>query len=130
MNKLTSIFVEGSVSHSPLNKKEGYKLYSTWLDLFAHDLKDSNGKYAIGNYIWESYYSGRLPSINGSKALELYRSKAIEDYYIICENGEQAYDCKSANWPNIYGEEAILFPKSKSWSLVFSHEETVHYVVP
>ena len=130
MTELAPIFMRESVDHSQLSKKEGYRIHQEWLEIFAEELKNSRGKFAIGNYIWESYLSGVLPSTDGDGAIEIYSMKPIEEYYVICDSGEIVFKCKSDHWPNLFGKEAIVFPKSKLWSLVYSHEETVHYVEP
>jgi hypothetical protein len=130
MMPLAEIFEESKVEHTQLSKKEGYKIHHEWLELFARKLMDSSGKFKIGNYVWEAYWSGLLPSIDGDEASRLYRSKPIEDYYVIYENGRTVFDCRSISWPNFFRNEVIVFPKSKLWSMVYSHEETVHYVEP
>ena len=130
MKSLAEIFAGEGVEHTQLSKKVGYKIHRDWLELFAGKLKDPSGKFKIGNYIWEAYCSGILPSIGGDDASRLYYSKPMEDYYVIYENGQEVFDCRSSKWPNFFLNEVIVFPKSKSWSIVYSHEETVNYVEP
>jgi hypothetical protein len=130
MKSLAEILEEDSVVHTRISKREGYKIHHEWLELFAKKLKDQSGKYKIGNYIWEAYWSGVLPSISGDEAFDHYRSSPIEDYYVIFENGEEVFSCRSGKWPNFFSNEVIVFPISKSWSMVFSHEETIHFVKP
>lgn len=98
--------------------------------MFAQELKGPNGKFNVGNFIWESYWSGFLPSIDGDDAINLYRTSPIEDFHLIVENGQEVFDCHSNHWPDFHGYEVIVLPKSQSWSVVYSHEETIHYVRP
>jgi len=130
MKSLYNIFHDDQIEYIRLGKKEGYKTHREWLQLFAKKLQDSNGKFNIRNYIWESYMSGLLPSISGNKVITLYQSKPIESYYVIYENGREVFYCKSETWPSFFANEVIVLPESKNWSVVFSHEETVHYVEP
>lgn len=123
-------FKEERVENTSLSKKDGYKIHHEWLELFANKFRDPNGKFKTGNYIWEAYHSGSLPSVSGSEGSSLYQSKPVEEYYVIYENGQQAFDCKSDAWPIFLFNEAIVFPKSKTWSAVFSHEGTAYYVEP
>lgn len=130
MKSLSEIFEDERVAYSALNKKEGFDVHNEWLELFANKLKDSKGKFRVGQYIWELYWSGLLPSIDGDEGFNLYQSKPLEDFYVIYENGREVFDCSSTSWPNFSVNEVIVFPKSKSWSMVYSHEETMHYVEP
>jgi len=42
----------------------------------------------------------------------------------------EVYQCSYKAWPISLFNEAIVFPKSKTWSAVFSHEGTAYYVEP
>ena len=128
MKSLPEIFEENKVEHTLLNKKAGYKLHHEWLELFASKLKDATGKFRYGNYIWEAYWAGLLPSINGNDASRLYHDQPIEKYHVIYDSGQQVFGCRSNDWPNFFHNEVIVFPESKKWSMVYSHEETMHFV--
>ena len=114
MKSLARIFQDENVESIRLSKKEGYEIHREWLELFAKKLRDSKGKFKIGNYIWEAYWSGQLPSVDGDEGTSLYQSKPLEDYYVIYENGREVFECKSDVWPNFFRNEVIVFPKKEN----------------
>jgi len=130
MKSIESNFIENEIEYSPLSRKEGFSIHHDWLELFAWKVKEQTGKYTINGYVWEAYWSRLISSLTGDDGMNEYQSKNSEDYYVIYENGETVFDCSGTTWPNLFRLEAIVFPKSKMWSMVFSHEETVHYVEP
>ena len=74
--------------------------------------------------------SGLLPSLDGDAGLQYYQSRDKEEFYLMHENGNTVFNCQSAKWPCFLSLEVIVLPKSKEWSMVFSHEQTMHYVEP
>ena len=74
--------------------------------------------------------SGLLPSLDGNAGMQYYQSREREEFFIIHENGKSVFDCDRIGWPGFLSLEVIVFPKSKEWSMVFSHEQTMHYVEP
>lgn len=130
MRTLEKSFEESRVEYSKLNRKDGYALHHQWLELFAWKVKEKTGKYTINGFVWEAYWAGIIPSIRGEEGLRRYQGRLIEDYYIIFENGDEVFSCSSSEWPDFFGMEVIVFPCSKTWSMVFSHEQSVHYVEP
>ena len=130
MKSLTDIFNDQQVENILSGRKDGYKIYHEWLELFAKELREPNGKFKTGKFIWEAYWARVLPSVNGNKAITLYQSKPVEEFYAIYEDGHEVFKCKSDTWPNFISRDVIVFPASKTWSVVFSHEGTVHYVEP
>jgi len=130
MKKITSIFEANEIVYSPLSRKEGFSIHHEWLELFAWKVKEQTGKYTINGYVWEAYWSRLISSLDGDKGINKYQSKEAEDYYVVFENGQIVFDCVGSVWSNLFSIEAIVFPKRKEWSMVFSHEKTAHYVEP
>lgn len=128
MNRIEKILNLKKISFYVLSKKDGYKIYHSWLEQFANEVKQQTGKYTTNGFVWGAYWSGLIPSLDGDEGIQHYQSKDTEDFYIIYENGNKVLSCGSCTWPNLFSTEAIVFPKSKEWSMVFSHEETMHYV--
>lgn len=128
MATIEDILQLNNVENTVLSNKQGYEIFNGWLKLFAKEVKEKTGKYTINGFVWEAYWSGLLPSLDGDAGLDRYQSKDKESFYIIYENGKMVFDCDCCEWPNLISMEAIVLPKSKDWSMVFSHERTMHYV--
>ena len=128
MTSIEEVLKLKNIDYSVLSNKQGYEIHHDWLELFAKKVKEQTGRYTINGFVWGAYWSGLLPSLDGQAGWEQYQSKDMENFYIIYENGKKVFDCDCCVWPSLLSLEAIVLPKNQEWSMVFSHEQTMHYV--
>ena len=113
-----------NVGYVALTKKESINIQKEWLQLFANRVKEMTGKWVVDRFMWSGFCQGLQPCYKDDKAFEKYEDQFVEDYYVFDESGKHAYLCKSEKYPDFrfIGRDIYLMPKSRLWTMVFSHE--------
>ncbi|MEE8058422.1 MAG: hypothetical protein V3T17_11395 [Pseudomonadales bacterium] len=106
--------ISKGIQYERLSKKEGIAISRDWLERFASNVREQTGKYTIGNYKWESYWSGIEPALSDSEAIQEYTFSDIEDFYILDESGKNVFVCAACEWKNFRESYIDLYVVPKS----------------
>ncbi len=112
-----------------LSKSSSIKVQKKWLTLFATKIYEANGRWRVGEHLWEGFSSGVQPCFLESKAIELYKKQPLDSFYIFDESGKHCFQCKSSTFPELYntGYDLYLMPESEAWTVVFCHDNVVYF---
>lgn len=126
---LEFVLNDKGIKHSALPKKEAIQVNKSWLDRFAGKVKETTGKYKVGDYLWEAFGTIQ-PAVTNVKAIELLKEKNIEPFYVFDESGKHCYYCEAEQYPDFFnsGLGVYLFPVSKDWTIIYAHDNAVYFV--
>lgn len=112
-----------------LSKSDSIKIHRKWLELFAYKVKETTGKWRIGDHLWEGFASDIQPCYLNNKALVQYRKQKLNLFYVFDESGKYCFKCKSNAFPELFntGYDLYVLPEDNSWTTVFSHDNAVYF---
>ncbi|MBT3014165.1 MAG: hypothetical protein KME63_00320 [Candidatus Thiodiazotropha sp. (ex Clathrolucina costata)] len=54
---IEQLLINSGLEYQPLAKKEAIAFSQAWLEIFVKTAKEETGKYQVGEYKWEAYWS-------------------------------------------------------------------------
>jgi len=128
-------FDDNNIEYVRLDKKACCQIQQKWRDVYSAQMKTQKGGWGDDNYEWNTFAQNYAVNKKGARARALYHDIPWKDsvLYVVLEDANGiAWKCYPKRLPdfslelsNIGCIDLYVFPEDLSWTMAFTHEESI-----